>query len=92
MIVRLMGEGQWTVDDGLQTDLNAIDAELDADLQAGDAADFARHLAAMHELVRSRGVPVAVDELVPSDALVPPRDASLEELRALIGEEGLIPG
>lgn len=92
MIVRLMGEGQWTIDDALQRELNAIDAELDADLQAGDSSEFARHLAAMHELVRSRGVPVAVAELVPSEALVPPRDVSLEELRALIGEEGLIPG
>ncbi len=92
MIIRLMGEGQWRVDDALRDELNAIDAALDADVNAGDGTQFARHLAAMHELVRSRGLPVEVEELVPSDALVPPRDISIEELRELIGEEGLIPG
>ncbi len=92
MIVRLMGEGQWTIDDTLRAELNAIDSELDADVSAGDSAGFARHLAAMHDLVHARGLPVTIDELVPSDALVPPRDISIEELRELIGKEGLIPG
>jgi hypothetical protein len=87
-----MGEGQWNIDDTLRDELNAIDIELDADVNAGDGTGFARHLAAMYDLVRARGLPVAIDELVPSDALVPPRDISLEELRQLVGEEGLIPG
>ena len=92
MIIRLMGEGQWRVDEGLKNELNAIDAQLDADAREGDGAEFARHLGAMHELIRSRGERVAVEELVPSDAMVPPRDITLEQLRGLIGEEGLIPG
>ncbi len=92
MIIRLMGQGQWKVDEAVRDALNVIDAELDADVKAGDGTEFARHLAAMHDLVRSRGLPVEVEELVPSDAVVPPRDISIEELRELIGEEGLIPG
>lgn len=92
MIIRLMGQGQWKVDEAVRDALNAIDAELDADVKAGDGTEFARHLAAMHDLVRSRGLPVQVEELIPSDAVVPPRDISIEELRELIGEEGLIPG
>ncbi|MCL4242169.1 MAG: hypothetical protein KJ048_12545 [Dehalococcoidia bacterium] len=92
MIIRLMGEGQWRVDEKLQNELNNIDAELDADAREGDGAEFARHLVAMHELIQSRGERVAVDELVPSEAMVPPRNITLEELRELIGEEGLIPG
>jgi hypothetical protein len=92
VIIRLMGEGQWRVDEGLQDELNAIDAQLDADVKQSDGAEFARHLGVMHELIRSRGERVAVDELVPSDAMVPPRDITLEELRQLIGEAGLIPG
>ena len=92
MIVRLMGQGQWKIDDGVRDALNAVDSELDADVKAGDGTEFARHLAAMHDLIRSRGLPVEIEELVPSDALVPPRDISIEELRELIGEEGLIPG
>lgn len=92
MIIRLMGQGQWKVDEAVRDALNAIDAELDANVKAGDGTEFARHLAAMHDLVRSRGLPLEVEELVPSDAVVPPRDISIEELRELIGEEGLIPG
>jgi hypothetical protein len=87
-----MGQGQWKVDDAVRDALNAIDTELDADLKAGDGREFVRHLAAMHDLVCSRGLPVEIEELVPSDAVVPPRDISMEELRELIAEEGLIPG
>lgn len=92
MIIRLMGEGQWRVDAELEVELNAIDAQLDGDVRVSDGAEFARHLGAMHELIRSRGKRVAVDDLIPSDAMVPPRDITLEELRQLIGDEGLIPG
>ncbi len=92
MIVRLMGEGQWRLDAAVLDELNAIDALLDADLDSAGAADFTAHLAAMHDLVRTKGTPVPEDELVPSDALVPPVNITLDELSGLLGEEGLIPG
>lgn len=91
MIVRLMGEGQWRVDDPAADELNAIDALLDADVRAGDAGEFEAHLVAMHGLVKTKGAPVPEHELVPSDALVPPVGITLEELRELLGDEGLIP-
>jgi hypothetical protein len=46
----------------------------------------------MHRLIEERGEPVPADELLPSDAFVPPADCSLEELRKLMEPEGLIPG
>jgi hypothetical protein len=46
----------------------------------------------MHRLVEERGVPVAADEIVPSEAFIPPVDCSLEELRKLMDPDGLIPG
>lgn len=92
MIVRLMGEGQWRLDAAVLDELNAIDALLDADLDSAGAADFTAHLVAMHDLVRTKGTPVPEDELVPSDALVPPVNITLNELRGLLGDEGLIPG
>jgi hypothetical protein len=38
------------------------------------------------------GTPVGEDVLVPSDLLLPHADATLDEVRDLLGEEGLIPG
>ncbi len=92
MIIRIMGEGQWRVDDALVADLNVIDSALDRDVDAGEAGSLDSHLEQMHALVKGRGTPLAIDELLPSDAVVPPLGISLEELRVLAGEEGLIPG
>ena len=92
MIVRLMGRGQWRLDDALIDELNRIDAALDDDINRGDATEFREHLAAMHRLIEERGEPVPAEELLPSDAFVPPVDCSLEELRKLMDPEGLIPG
>lgn len=92
MIVRLMGRGQWRLDDALVDELNRLDSSLDDDVNRGDASQFREHLAAMHRLVEERGVPVAADEIVPSEAFIPPVDCSLEELRKLMDPDGLIPG
>ena len=44
------------------------------------------------DYVRSKGTPVADDELVGSDIILPPADVSLEEARTEFQGEGLIPG
>jgi hypothetical protein len=41
--------------------------------------------------VRSTGQRLADDELVPSDAVIPPEDLSLDEARELLAAEGFIP-
>ncbi|MGE0598856.1 MAG: hypothetical protein AB7J35_03410 [Dehalococcoidia bacterium] len=92
MIVRIMGEGQWHVDEALITELNQIDALLDADLESGAEDRLASHILAMHGSIKARGTQVAVEEFVPSDAVVPPAGIAVAELRRLIGQEGLIPG
>jgi hypothetical protein len=42
--------------------------------------------------VRSVGIPVPADALVESDLLLPAADSHLDEVRDMLGEEGLIPG
>ena len=42
--------------------------------------------------MRSKGTPVADDELEASDVILPPPDVSLEEAGAEFSGEGLIPG
>ena len=92
MIVRILGEGQRTVDDGELQDLNALDNDLVAAVDAGDADGFSSALSALLDKVRQMGTALPDDEIVPSDLVLPSADASLDEVRELLGDEGLIPG
>jgi hypothetical protein len=92
MIVRILGEGQRTVDDGELDGLNALDNDLVAAVDAGDADGFSRALSALLDKVRQVGTTLPDEEIVPSDLVLPSADASLDEVRELLGDEGLIPG
>jgi len=92
MIVRILGEGQRSVDDGALEGLNALDNDLTAAVEAEDADAFTRSLAALLDKVREVGTPLPDEEIVPSDLVLPASDASLDEVRELLGDDGLIPG
>lgn len=92
MIVRILGEGQLEVPDAELDGLNELDEALIADMEAGDEDAFRRDLEALLDRIRSTGTPVADDYLGPSDLMLPSADSTLEEVRSLLGEEGLIPG
>lgn len=91
MIVRILGEGQYRLPASAAGDLNAIDGRLEAAVEAGNEDTFANELAALVGVVRSKGEPLADDELVASDAVVPDADTTLDEARRLLSAEGLIP-
>lgn len=91
MIVRLMGEGQYRVDDDLRERLNALDDEALAALERDDEEAMDEKLAEMWRLVQSEGEELPLDDLHPSDALIPPVDLTLEETRQLFSDDGLIP-
>jgi PspA-Associated protein len=91
VIVRIMGEGQWRVDDDEAARLNELDDGVFEAVEAGDEAALAEALARLAEAVRSSGKPLAVEDLAPSDAIVPPDDLTLDEARRLLGDEGFIP-
>ena len=92
MIVRILGEGQRRVDDGAMEGLNTLDGELVAAVDTGDDEAFKAALTALLDKVREVGAPLPDDEIVPSDLVLPTSDASLAEVRELLGDEGLIPG
>jgi chromosome condensin MukBEF complex kleisin-like MukF subunit len=91
VIVRLMGEGQYQVDDEVAKGLNDLDGQAAEALEAGDEAKLAELLRRMAEAVRSNGARLADDDLTASEAVIPPDDLSLEEARRLFEDEGLIP-
>jgi hypothetical protein len=91
MIVRLMGEGQYRVDDGLRERLNALDDQATAALEAANEVELDQKLEQMFALVRAEGERLADDDLSASDVIIPPADLTLEETRQLMTAEGLIP-
>ena len=91
MIVRILGEGQWDLDEAHLEALNALDTAVEQAIEAGDHAAFARGLVALLDVVRTQGTRLEDDALEDSDLILPMSDASLEEVRALLTEEGLVP-
>jgi len=91
VIIRIMSEGQWDVPDDLLPALNALDEALEKAVLGGDQQAFRAEMTALHDAVRQQGDRVDDDSLEESDLILPPSDATLEEVRALLGDEGLIP-
>ena len=92
MIVRILGEGQWELSDDQLTTLNSLDSEVEAAVEAGDEVTFSNTLAALLDGVRKAGTVLPDDSLEDSDLILPPSDASLEEVKQLLSDDGLIPG
>ena len=91
MIIRILGEGQWEVTDDVLEAMNALDDAVEKAVQAGDEETFASTLTALLDAVRQQGTRLEDDSLEDSDLILPPSDASLEEVRALLTDEGLVP-
>ncbi|MEO5875333.1 MAG: hypothetical protein ABIS86_17595 [Streptosporangiaceae bacterium] len=91
MIVRIMGEGQVEVAGAELEALNILDDQLEAAIVAGDESGFRTALEALLDSVRQVGKVLPADSLEPSDLVLPPVDAEMEEVRAMLGDEGLIP-
>ena len=91
MIVRVMGEGQFEIDDEVAKGLNELDEQAERALQAEDQEQLAELLERMAEAVRTNGARVPDEDLTPSEGIVPPADLTLEEAKELFEGEGLIP-
>ena len=78
-------------DDQLER-LNELDAAVESAVEASDTDAFATALTALLDGVRQAGTPLAVDSLEDSDLILPPADATIDEVRELLNDDGLIPG
>jgi hypothetical protein len=91
VIVRLMGEGQYRIDEGLRTKLNELDDQAVTAIDAEDEPSLDKFLDEMWELVQESGQRLPDEEIASSDLIIPPSDLTLEETRQLFTEEGLVP-
>jgi hypothetical protein len=91
VIARLMGEGQYRIDEALRAQLNELDERAAGAVDAEDEGALDDVLDEMWQLVKDRGERLPDDELSASDLIIPPSDLTLEETRQLFTEEGLVP-
>ena len=92
MILRILHEGQLEVSDESMMELNELDDALIHAVEKGDEGEFHTALTNLVTKVRSVGKPMADDHLGPSELILPGADATLDEVRKLLQDDGLIPG
>jgi hypothetical protein len=92
VIVRILGEGQYDVGDEALDRLNELDSVVEAAVESGDTEAFRVALGELLAGVRAVATAHDADSLDESDLILPPADASIDEVRELLDDEGLIPG
>jgi hypothetical protein len=92
VILRILGEGQLEVSDDAMAELNELDEMVITAVEKGDEGQFRTALVDLVNKVRQVGKPVADDYIGPSELILPGADATLDEVRDLLSDEGLIPG
>lgn len=91
MIVRIVQEGQFEIDDALHGQLDDLDDAVVAAVERHDEAGFRSTFDALLAFVREHGTPLADDDLRPSDVILPPADLSFVEAGEDFSGEGLVP-
>ena len=92
MVVRILHEGQYDVDGQTLDQLNQLDGQLLDAVSEGDETRFQHLFSQILGLVRRAGRPLAVEDLRPSELVLPAADSTMEEVRSLLTSEGLIAG
>jgi hypothetical protein len=91
VIIRILGEGQFQVPDSELDEINRLDAALEVALRTPDP-DVQPALDALLAHVRAVGTRPAEHELLESDVVLPFADASEDDIRDMLGDDGLVPG
>jgi hypothetical protein len=91
VIARIATESQYRLPEDAAEELNELDNQVVAAVEAGDEDRFHELFEQMLDLVRRAGRPLGEDELEESDVILPPPDTSFVEAAAEFTGEGLIP-
>lgn len=92
-IVRIMGQGQYTVDSKMLKKLNDLDdaiVEL-VSKERSDDAEFKKRLTELSSIVVRSGKPLDPKAIIQSDIILPSADLSVDEAKKLFRGEGVIP-
>lgn len=88
MIIRILSGGQYDLPDSHSEAFEVLDEALVRHVEAGDDRAYHDDLAALIELVTTKGSELPHDEFSPSDLVLPDPLMSVEEVRELLTEEG----
>ena len=91
MIVRIMGEGQYRLDDDCVARVNELDNAIVRAVEDDDEDAFHVAFEEMLDVIRSEGKAVSENDIESSDVIVPPPDTSMAEAASDFSGEGLIP-
>lgn len=94
-IVRILGYGQFVVDDKTLNQINKIDNGIVKLLENEEndnsvRPEFKRQIELLDNMVKEKGVIVDSKEIVQSDIVLPGKDITLEEARKVFKGEGII--
>jgi hypothetical protein len=91
VIVRISTESQYRLPEDAAEELNDLDNQVVAAIEADDEERFHELFEQMLDLVRRAGDPLAEDEIEESEVILPPPDTSFVEAASEFTGEGLIP-
>lgn len=89
MIVRILTEDQYQLDDAHLPAIAKLDNELEEAASKGDEAQFSALLHQLVTFIREQGKVVPHEELVTSQLLIPPADMSMQEAKKYFEENQL---
>jgi len=80
MIIRILGEGQYLLDDKLVEGINEIDNKIVRDLKSGNQGDFSRDISELIASVKSMAKPLDPTEiLLRTSSFLPPTSPSRKQ-------------
>ena len=91
MIIRIMGEGQYRLDDDVRARVNELDNTIVKAVDADDEDAFHVAFEEMLDIIRAEGERVGDNDIESSDVIVPPPDTSMAEAASDFSGDGLIP-
>jgi hypothetical protein len=91
-IVRVIGHGQFKVDNRTAKKINKIDAELIKIIQTLELGEkgYARRVDEVLGLIKKVGLPLEHKEIVESDIIVPGADISIEDAKNMFRAEAFM--
>lgn len=90
MIIRILGEGQFRLDDKYIEDLNKIDNRIVDHVKKGDKVAFRKDLDMLISTAKDLSEPLDPVDIVQSGLIFPPKDLSFEEAKRVFGGDGII--
>jgi hypothetical protein len=90
MIVRILGIGQFKLDDRHLDSLNKVDNNIVEHVSKENQKEFRKDLTQLISIIKEKGKPLDTAEIIPSDIIVPPEDTSFAEAKSIFSSPGLI--